>query len=200
MKSIAARLGKYGLQDVLLLHCGMSGVGKRRGVMSDQQPALFAEDKYVGGLDHGVIKTIGKRGGDVFGACYPTDIAFDSDPDGAKGDADAARVSEKASPAVMHFFPAKQKLPAWVDTLDFFVVRPYRFHLSEVERFEGGVKTRVCSLKSIFGSLFLRHGLRGHVKGWKLRANPARSLALGQGTTIPILGVRKFHAADCRQN
>jgi len=62
----------------------------------------------------------------------------------------------------VHFFPAQQKFPAGVNALHFFVVRPYCFHLREIEGFEGGVKTGVCSLKGIFGSLFLLHGLRGH--------------------------------------
>ena len=148
----------------------MCRIGKRRGVVGDQQPTLFAEDKYIGGLDHGIIETVGKGSGDVLGASDPSDVAFDSHPDRTQGDANATRVGKKSSPAVAHFFPAEQKFPAGVNALDFFVVRPYCFHLSEIERFEGGVKTRVCSLKSIFGSLFLRHGLRGHVKGWKLRA------------------------------
>ena len=148
--------------DYRLLHGGMSRIGKRRGVMGHEQPTLFTEHKYIRGLHHGIVKAIGKRGRDVLGASYPPYVAFNSDPDGTQCYANASRVGEKSSPAVMNFFPAQQKFPAGMNALDFFVVGPHGFHQSEVKGFEGGIKTRVCGTKSIFGSLFLLHGLRGH--------------------------------------
>jgi len=83
MKLITGQLtANRGRKNRQLLHGGMSGVGKRRGVMGDQQPALFAQDKYIRGLHHGVVKAVGKGGGDVLGASYPADITFNSYPYG----------------------------------------------------------------------------------------------------------------------
>src|ERR1700722_11393127 len=158
--------------------------------MGNEQPALFAMHEYIGGWHHGVVKTIGERGSDVFGARDPSNVAFDAHPDGTQGDANAARVGEKPGPAVMHFFPAEQKFPARVDTLDFFIVGPDSFHLSEVERFKGGIKARVRGTESVFWCLFLLRGLGGHCEdglGSKFNSNlsqrsdrgPARPSAPG---------------------
>ena len=75
--------------------------------MSYEHPALFLEHKDVGGLDHGVVKAIGKGGGDVFGAGYPADAPFDAHPDGAEGDADALGIGENSGPASADFIPAE---------------------------------------------------------------------------------------------
>ena len=136
-------------------------------MMSYEHPAFFLEHEDVRGLNHGIVKAIGERGGDVLGAGYPSDASFDADPDGTESDADAARVGEKTNPAFAHFVPSKQKFPAGVDALHFVIVSPDGFHLSEVKRFEGGIKPGVCGAKSVFGSLLLRRGLRRHVEGSK---------------------------------
>ena len=64
-----------------------------------EHPALFLKHEDIGGLDHGVVKAIGKRGGDVLGTGHPPDPTFDANPNGTQGDADAPGVCEKASPA-----------------------------------------------------------------------------------------------------
>ena len=132
--------------------------------MGYEHPALFLEHEDVGGLNHGIVKAIGKRGGDVLGAGYPSDAAFNAYPDGTQSDADAPRVGEEPSPALAHFFPAKQKLPAGVHAFHFIVVGPDSFHLSDVKGFESGIKPGVCSAKSIFGTWLLGRDLRGHVE------------------------------------
>jgi hypothetical protein len=137
-------------------------------MMSYEHPAFFLEHEDVRGLNHGIVKAIGKRGGDVLGAGYPSDASFDADPDGTQCDADAARVGEKTNPAFAHFVPSKQKFPAGVDALHFVVVGPDGFHLREVKRFESGIKPGVCGAKSVFGGLFLRRCLRRHGEGSKL--------------------------------
>jgi hypothetical protein len=134
-------------------------------MMSYEHPAFFLEHEDVRGLNHGVVEAIGKRGGDVLGAGYPSDASFDAYPDGTQSDADAARVGEKANPAFAHFVPSEQKLPTGMHALHFVVVCPDGFHLSEVKRFEGGIKPGVCGAKSVFGSLLLRRCLGRHVEG-----------------------------------
>ena len=131
-------------------------------MVGHEQPALFAKHENVGGLHHGVVKTIGERGGDVFGASDPTNVALDAHPDGAQGDANSPRVGKKPGPTVVHFFPAEQKFPAGMDALDFLIVGPHSFHLSEVERFKGSIKARIRGAESVFWCLFLLRGLGGH--------------------------------------
>jgi hypothetical protein len=170
MRALLARYAEEwesGNKKLALLNCGMGWIWKRRGMMSYEHPAFFLKHEDVRGLNHGVVKAIGKRGGDVLGAGYPSDASFDAYPDGTESDADAARVGEKTSPAFAHFVPSKQKLPAGVDTFNFIVVGPDGFHLREVKRFECGIKPGVCGAKSVFGSLLLRRDLRRHVEGSK---------------------------------
>src|ERR1700722_13312979 len=112
----------------------------------------------------------------------------------------------------MHFFPAEQKFPARVDTLDFFIVGPHGFHLSEIERFKGGIKARVRETESVFWSLFVLRGLGGHGKGgtWDQKSNSNlsqssyrgsdRPLAPGERAAIPVFGARKFQATDYRHD
>jgi hypothetical protein len=107
-------------------------------MMSYEHPAFFLEHEDVRGLNHGVVEAIGKRGGDVLGAGYPSDASF---------------------------VPSEQKLPTGMHALHFVVVCPDGFHLSEVKRFEGGIKPGVCGAKSVFGSLLLRRCLGRHVEG-----------------------------------
>ena len=124
-------------------------------MMSYEHPALFLKHEDIGGLDHGVVKAIGKRGGDVLGTGDPPDPTFDANPDGTQGDANAPGVCEKTCPAFADFIPSKQKFPAGMHTFHFVVVCPYSVHLTEIERFEGGIKPGVCGAKSIFGGLLL---------------------------------------------
>ena len=132
--------------------------------MSHEHPAFLLEYEDVRGLDHGIVKAIGKRGGDVLGAGYPADAAFNAEPDRTESHANAPRVCEKSGPAIAHFVPSKQKLPAGMNAFHFVVVSPDSFHLSDVQRFEGGIKPCVCGTKGIFRSWLLRCDLCGHVR------------------------------------
>ena len=74
--------------------------------MSDEKPIVSRANENIGGLDDGFVETVSKRGRDVFGAGDPADIAFDADPDGAEGDANAFCIRKNASPASANFVPA----------------------------------------------------------------------------------------------
>jgi hypothetical protein len=129
-------------------------------MVSYEHPTLFLEHEDVRGLDHGVVKAIGKRGSHVLGASYPSDTAFDAYPDRTQCYADSAGVGEEPDPTLAHFVPSKQKFPAGMNAFHFLVVGPDGFHLSEIQRFEGGIKPGICGAKSVFGSLLWRRGWR----------------------------------------
>src|SRR5229473_2519934 len=130
--------------------------------MSDQEPASLAAYENICGLDGSLVETVRESGGDMLGAGHPANSALDADPDGAEGDAHALGIGENARPASAHLVPAKQQFPAGLHTFDRVVVRPDRFHLRDVERFEGSIETLIRGPDFLFGSLLLRRGLCGH--------------------------------------
>lgn len=130
--------------------------------MRDQEPASFAADENICGLDGGFVETVGEGSGDMLGAGHPADLAFDAHPDGAEGDAHALGIGENARPASAHLVPAKQQLPAGLHAFDGVIVGPDGFHLRNVERLEGRVETLIRSANFFFGCLLLWRGLCGH--------------------------------------
>jgi hypothetical protein len=166
--------------------------------MSYEHPALFLEHEDVGGLNHGIVKAIGKRGGDVFGAGYPSDTSFDAYPDGTQSDADAAGVGEEPSPALAHFVPSEQKLPAGVHAFHFIVVGPDSFHLGEVKRFESGIEPGVCGAKSIFDCWLLGRDRCRHVEGqgWDAQIHNQLKKTRKREPSVRIFWPGEFQAAD----
>src|SRR4029077_11126647 len=145
-----------------LLHRGANWGGERRGVMSHQEPARLAANENIRGLDGSFVETIGESGGDMLGAGHPAHSALDADPDGAEGDAHALGIGKNARPASAHLVPAEQQLPTGLNAFDCVVVRPDRFHLRDVERFERSIESLIRGANFFFGSLLLRRGLCGH--------------------------------------
>jgi len=130
--------------------------------MSDQEPARLAANEDICGLDGSFVETVGESGGDMLGAGHPANSTLDANPDGAEGDAHALGIGENARPTSAHLVPAEQQFPAGLHAFDCVVVRPDRFHLRDVERFERGIETLICGADFFFGSLLLRRGLCGH--------------------------------------
>lgn len=119
--------------------------------MRHQQPGIVAADENVGRLRGGVVKSFGKRSGDVLGAGHPADVAFHANPHAAQRYPNPLGTGENSRPALAHFVPAEQQLPAWVDALDPIIVRPHVFHFRQVQRFKRGVKRRIRGAQLIVG-------------------------------------------------
>lgn len=163
-----------------LLNGGAGDGGDRRGVVSGEKPAPVAANEDVGGLDHGFVEALGEGGGNARGAGDPTDVALDADPERAESDADALGVLEYARPALADFVPTEKQLPTGLHTLDAIVVRPYSFHLRQIERLKGGVEALIRGANGLFfsGRLVLR-SWRGHggerigsVRSWPSAPGP----------------------------
>jgi hypothetical protein len=96
------------------------------------------------------------------GARRPTHVALHANPFAAECHVRALGIGENAGPALAHLFPSHQQIPTRLHALNGFIVSPQGFHLSNVERFEGGVKAAISGANGRFGCDFRLNGLHRH--------------------------------------
>ena len=130
--------------------------------MNHEKPSPLAAHEYIRRLHNGFVESLGKRHRNPGSTGDPADVSFHAYPFAAERDTHALGVGKNTLPALAYLVPAEQQIPSGMHALYRVVVRPDRFHLGHIQRFESSVEEMIRLANGVLETSCGGNRLYGH--------------------------------------